>query len=128
MFNGDWDIPSQLIRAYPSLLSIISKVTIPIDPSKDKLLWVHIDDGDLQLMEAYVFINQQFHELNWAKAIWSPDIPPSKSLLVWRIMHEKVSTDENLMSRGCYIPSFHIFFDCSFAFKLWCWLACCFNQ
>jgi ribonuclease HI len=55
-------------------------------------------------------------------------------------MHEKVPTDENLMSRGCYIPSmcnlcktqvkisFHIFFDCSFAFKLWCWFACCFNQ
>jgi ribonuclease HI len=78
--------------------------------------------------------------LNWAKAIWSPDIPPSKSLLVWRIMHEKVPTDENLMSRGCYIPSmcnlcktqvetsFHIFFECSFAFKLWCWLAGCLNQ
>jgi hypothetical protein len=82
---------------------------------------MHIDDGDLQLKEAYVFKNQQFQELNWAKAIWSPDIPPSKSLLVWR-MHEKVPTDENLMSRGCYIPSmcnlckaqvetsFHIFF------------------
>jgi hypothetical protein len=26
-------------------------------------------------------------------------------LFVWRLMHGKVPTDENLMARGCYIPS-----------------------
>jgi hypothetical protein len=63
LFNGVWDIPPQLLHAYPSLLSIISQVTIPIDPSSDKLLWMHTDDGDLQLKEAYVFKNQQILEL-----------------------------------------------------------------
>jgi ribonuclease HI len=54
-------------------------------------------------------------------------------------MHEKIPTDENLMRRGCFIPSmcnlcnkhaessFHIFFECDFAIKLWSWLATCLN-
>ncbi|KAK2407625.1 hypothetical protein QL285_043228 [Trifolium repens] len=54
-------------------------------------------------------------------------------------MHEKLPTNENLMTRGCVIPSmcnfcnkhvetsFHIFFECQFAIKLWSWLAGCLN-
>jgi ribonuclease HI len=59
--------------------------------------------------------------------------------MAWRLMHEKLPTDENLMTRGCAIPSmcnfcnhhvetsFHIFFECQFAIKLWSWLAGCLN-
>jgi ribonuclease HI len=55
-------------------------------------------------------------------------------------MHDKVPTDENLMSRGCSIPSicnlcschvettFHLFFECSYAIRLWSWFAGCVNQ
>ncbi|CAJ2666577.1 unnamed protein product [Trifolium pratense] len=82
---------------------------------------------------------QQFQDLHWAKLIWNCDIPPSKSFFVWRLMHEKVPTEENLMIRGCAIPymcnfccrhvesSFHIFFECDYAIKLWSWLAGCLN-
>ncbi|CAJ2637539.1 unnamed protein product [Trifolium pratense] len=110
-----------------------------MEPSQDRLLWKHTDTGDLQLKEAYHFKMQQFQDLNWAKYIWSCDIPPSKSILVWRLMHEKVPTDENLMIRGCSIPSmcnlcnrhvessFHIFFECDYAINLWSWFAGCIN-
>jgi hypothetical protein len=138
--DGLWVIPPQLSTIYPNLISIVSQVSIPSFPANDKILWKHTDDGELQLKEAYQFKLTQHQELVWAKAIWNIDIPPSKSLLVWRIMHGKVPTDENLMSRGCFIPSmcnlcnshvetsFHIFFECSYAIKLWSWLAGCINQ
>ncbi|PNX75644.1 ribonuclease H [Trifolium pratense] len=71
-----------------------------MDQSQDKLLWKHTDSGDLELKEAYQFKMQQYQDLHWAQIIWSSDIPPSKSLLVWRLMHGKVPTDENLMLRG----------------------------
>ncbi|MCH86122.1 ribonuclease H protein, partial [Trifolium medium] len=81
-----------------------------------------------------------YQDLHWAKVIWSPDIPPSKSLLVWRLMHNKVPTDDNLMLRGCELPSmcsicsktvessFHIFFECAYAVKLWSWYANCLDM
>jgi hypothetical protein len=90
-------------------------------------------------MEAYLFKLQQFQDLYWPKLIWSADIPPSKSLFVWRLMHDKVPTDEQLLLRGCCIPSMcslcnkfaestiHLFFECEFANKLWSWLANCLN-
>jgi hypothetical protein len=121
------------------LLSIISQVTNPLVPFADQLLWKLTDDGDLCLKDAYLFKVQQVQDLSWAKCIWSPDIPPSKALLVWRLMHGKVPTDDNLMVRGCYIPSqcnlcnrhvetsFHIV-ECPFAVRLWSWFAGCINQ
>jgi hypothetical protein len=105
----------------------------------DTLLWKHTDSGDLNFKQAYMFKNTQVQELHWAKQIWRIEIPPSKSLMVWRLMHDKMPTDENLMSRGCAIPSmcnlcnnhvessFHLFFECSYAIKLWSWLAGCLN-
>ncbi|PNX57079.1 GDSL esterase/lipase, partial [Trifolium pratense] len=48
-----------------------------------------LDTGDLQLKEAHQFKHQQYQDLLWAKIIWSLDIPPSKFLLAWRLMHEK---------------------------------------
>ncbi|MCI03696.1 ribonuclease H protein, partial [Trifolium medium] len=88
--NGLWNIPPQLSQAYTNLGSIVHQVIIPMEPSQDKLLWKHTDSGDLQLKEAYHFKIQQFQDLYWANTIWSPDIPPSKSLL---------PTDENLILR-----------------------------
>ncbi|PNX99831.1 ribonuclease H, partial [Trifolium pratense] len=76
IFNGHWTFPPQLVQAFPNLNSIISQVTIPMEPSQDRLLWKHTDTGDLQLKEAYHFKMQQFQDLNWAKYIWSCDIPP----------------------------------------------------
>jgi hypothetical protein len=105
IFNGSWSFPHHLVLAFLNLSSIVSKVTIPLTFSSDKLLWKHSDNGDLQLKEAYSFKLQQFQDLSWAKLIWNIDIPPSKSFLVWRIKHEKVPTDENLMVRGCHITS-----------------------
>jgi len=66
--------------------------------------------------------------LRW---VWSKDIPPSKSLLAWRLMHDKLPTYDNLAMRGCSLPSmcslcmlntktsFHLFFQCPYAINIW---------
>jgi hypothetical protein len=55
-------------------------------------------------------------------------------------MFDKVPKDDMLMAIGCCISSmcslcnsssessFHLFFNCNFAFKLWCWLATLLNS
>ena len=71
---------------------------------------------------------------NWANLIWNAAIPPSKSFLVWRLIHRKMPTDDNLCARGCHMPSMctlcgkdaettnHLFLNCQFALSLWQWL------
>jgi mannosylglycoprotein endo-beta-mannosidase len=138
--DGRWSLPPTILQLFPILGNILNEVSIPIMPTSDTLLWHHTDSGDLELKQAYEFKSQQYQELHWAKLIWIPEIPPSKSLLVWRLMLGKVPTDENLISRGCSIPSMcslcqshaesshHLFFECIYAVRLWSWLASCLNM
>jgi len=101
----------------------------------DKLVWVNSTSGDLTLKEAYLFKEHHNQTIEWAITIWCSDIPPSKSLIAWRIMHDKMPADEKLIERGCCLPSIcnlclnqnettlHIFFDCPCAVKIWTWFS-----
>jgi len=139
MIEDQWIIPWQLQLQYPSLRQIVEKIVIPFEPKPDKLMWHNTKSGDLSLKEAYQLKDSHANKLHWASTIWSIDIPPSRSLVAWRIMHDKMPTDEKLKERGCSFPSicnlylnqeettFHVFFDCSYAMRLWNWLASTLN-
>jgi len=82
-----------------------------------------------------MFHTPQPQHLNWAKLIWHASVPPSKSFLVWRLFHDKLPTDENLIKRGLQFPSVcslcgsnqettsHLFLDFPFAISVWNWLS-----
>jgi ribonuclease HI len=137
--NFQWCIPWQLQTLFPNLKQLVEQVTIPKDVKPDKLVWTDSTSGDLTLKDAYLLKANQLQGTHWAKSIWCRDIPPSKSLIAWRIMHDKMPTDEKLMERGLSIPSmcnlcynnsessFHIFFDCPYAIKIWIWLSSTLN-
>jgi len=94
---------------------------------------------DHTFKEAYLFKSRHTQKIHWAKTIWSKDIPPSKSLIAWRIMQDKMLTDEKLREKGCNLPSIcnlclrheettlNLFFDCSFAIRMWTWLSATIN-
>jgi hypothetical protein len=133
--NYNWNIPLCLLNAYPQLQSLLDKVTIPLVPKDDNLFWDQSPDGNLSLKDAYSFHCPSPQHLPWAKSIWHKSIPPSKSLLVWRCLNNKLPTDDNLILRGCNLPSMcslcnahcesssHLFLDCIFASKIWSWLS-----
>ncbi|KAK2382442.1 hypothetical protein QL285_069977 [Trifolium repens] len=133
--NQQWSIPPFLEDFCPGITNLVQQIYLPVDPQPDVLVWKGTDNGSLTLKEAYDFKRHQFPILSWAKIIWCADVPPSRSILAWRIMLDKVPTDDKLLERGCNLPSmcslcsshsesmFHLFFQCSFAFGIWCWLA-----
>jgi len=94
---------------FPGLSFLVSKVTLPAGSQRDKLVWKHSPKGDLTQKDAYEFKKQHFPKIHWAKKIWSKDIPPSKSLLVWRMMLYKLPTDEVLTSKGVIFPQFALY-------------------
>ena len=110
-------------------------VTIPLTYKEDKFIWKGSHDGNLTFKEAYLFHSRdQTQNTSWAKLIWNPVIPPSKSLLLWRILLDKIPTDDQLSKRWCQFPSIfnlclisaetstHLFLDCNFASQIWNWL------
>ncbi|GAU44836.1 hypothetical protein TSUD_280370 [Trifolium subterraneum] len=133
--NQHWLIPHYLDSLYPTLKNLVLQIDIPVDDVPDSLIWKGTDNGLLCLKDAYEFKRRQYPKLSWGKVIWSKDIQPSRSLLAWRIMLNKIPTDDNLRERGCNLTSmcslcnsnietmFHLFFECRFAFGFWCWLA-----
>ena len=106
---------------------------------EDSLNWKHTQNGLLSFKDAFLFKSSKGQKIQWAKTIWSPDIPPSKSILIWRILHNRMPTNENLITRGCQLASMcsiclkehestlHLFFLCPFARKIWVWLATILN-
>ncbi|PNY13123.1 hypothetical protein L195_g009771 [Trifolium pratense] len=53
-------------------------------------------DGVLSAKSAYSHLFPQFSTVAWAAWIWQQFIPPS-AFVVWRSIHDKLPTDDNLM-------------------------------
>jgi hypothetical protein len=113
----------------------LNQVSIPIEDKNDKILWMHATSGDLSLKKAYQHFTPSGNIVSWAKLLWNLAIHPSKSFMVWRLLHNKLATDENLAIRGFHLPSMcslcnkepetsiHLLLHCPFALSLWHWLA-----
>lgn len=124
--EGTWFLPTELQNRYPTFLDKMKKVFIPISPGIVHIAWCDSISGNLNFKDAFSFLNPPASPLNWSKLIWKHFIPPSKSLLLWRLIHKRMPTDENLQARGCITVSIcslcneidetgeHLFLTCKF--------------
>ena len=138
--NNCWNLPDHFSVEFPEVWNLVHQVTISLHHKVDELVWCASTSGNLSFKDAYSFIDVPSQSIMWAKSIGSPNVPLSKSLLAWRLMNDKIPVDDKLKERGCALPSvcnlcmaaeessFHLFFECSFAIHLWCWLASVLNQ
>jgi hypothetical protein len=129
--NQQWNIPLFVQHTFHNIMSHINKVTIPLEQSHDQILWKHSTCGELSLKDVYQFISPSSQKLDWAKLIWNIAIPPSKSFMMWRLIHNRISTCENLSIRGFLLPSMcslcckhsetssHLFMQCPFVVSVW---------
>ncbi|KAF1887579.1 hypothetical protein Lal_00040633 [Lupinus albus] len=87
----------------PQLSARISQIQPTTD--RDRFIWTDTNDGILTLKESYNCLSPISSTPSWWKITWSNSIPPSKSFTTWRLIHQRMPTDENLMSRGCSMAS-----------------------
>jgi len=125
--NGNWNFPGALL---PHIASRLDSVVLPTSPLSDLLIWMHTTDGKFTAKCARIFPTPTAPVLHWAEIIWRPCIPPSHSFILWRLVHGKMPTYENLKARGCVTvsvcnlcmnsdeSSVHLFFCCPFAVEL----------
>lgn len=125
-----WIIPWQLQVQFPNLTQIVENIVIPLEHKQVKLMWTNSKSGDVSLKDAYQLKSHTMQKIHWATTIWSIDIPPSRSFVAWRIMHDRMPIDEKLKERDCKFPSictlclsqeettFHLFFACPYAMRI----------
>ena len=64
--------------------------------------------------------------VNWGKFIWDSYIPPRRSIILWKILHKRIATEEEVQRRGVQLVSYcrfcfansesldHLFWNCPF--------------
>lgn len=122
--NNQWCLPTFLSYRDADLATSINTIPLPVDNLSDKLVRKAAPDDALSHKLAFSFLNGNSQKVSWAKLLWNAYIPPSRAAISWRLLHNKLPTDENLQKRGSYIVSIccfcmshietsqHIFFQC----------------
>lgn len=79
--ENSWDMPQNFSTDFPVIWNLVQEVTISVQSKENELVWDSSTNGSLSFKDAYIFKASSVLPIHWAKSIWSPNIPPSKSLL-----------------------------------------------
>jgi len=88
----DWNI-SLSLQHMPHLFSHIMVRTEHDIPN-----WILDESGRFTLKSARNFFLEPGVSCGWGKLIWSSFIPPSKSLVLWKVFHGWLSTDQHIQN------------------------------
>ena len=101
---------------------------IMVRAGQDVPNWILDESGRFTLKLAKTFFLEPGVPCGWGKFIWSSDIPPSKTLVLWKVFHGRLATDQHIQNKGLHICSMctlcekhgefihHLFFECPNAF------------
>lgn len=93
--NGNWCLPPYISHKDPDLASKIKR-TLPVEDTPDMLHWTEVPDGVLTNKIAFSCIVGQGQKVPWCILLWNSYIPPSRAFITWRLLHNRIPTDENL--------------------------------
>ncbi|KAK9218651.1 hypothetical protein WN943_007288 [Citrus x changshan-huyou] len=95
--DSHWHIPDILRQKMPTVIPQIENTSLPRSPTDDKLIWTCTADGSFTVSSAYNML--------CTSRLWGPHIIPRNSLLGWRILRDRLPTNDNLRSRGVTVVS-----------------------
>ncbi|WCJ21899.1 RNA-directed DNA polymerase (reverse transcriptase)-related family protein [Euphorbia peplus] len=97
----------------------------------DVCCWKLSSNGSFNVKDAYNLVRQVYPSVPWHSFIWKEFLPPSRSLVVWKAIHGKLTTEDLLKLKGFQIASRcalcdateesidHIFARCRFTIAVW---------
>ncbi|XP_058775306.1 uncharacterized protein LOC131649564 [Vicia villosa] len=88
--NGCWDFTKSVTPIPAHLHLRIRDYSIPSIPMPDAIVWPTSPNGDLSLKASFEFKRIKGIRKVWWRWIWSKSIPPSKSVLMWKLIHNKL--------------------------------------
>lgn len=93
LYDGSWFFPNSALSLVLDPPLLVRQVTLPLDSLDDSVVWTPSKSGCLSLKDVLALKSTTSTTLTQPKHLWNFDIPPFKAFLVWRLCHNKVSTD-----------------------------------
>ena len=127
--NG-WLWPDSLTSKYPEILNI----PVPtLNDSKDRVWWVTNNGLKVKFTTAQAWLDKRenWPKVEWNEVVWFKQLIPKHSFVLWLAVQSKLLTQDRmekwhpggrLMCSLCNTRSDsheHLFFQCSFANKVW---------
>ncbi|KAL6188090.1 hypothetical protein ACLB2K_039484 [Fragaria x ananassa] len=98
--NREWRIPWSFKRAHQVVAEVISSLPLPAFDMSDQPVWAMETSGILTARSAYCMLAEDLPVVNWGCKIWHAAIQPRKSLVTWKVLLNRIPTDEFLQRRG----------------------------
>jgi hypothetical protein len=128
-----WDAPlnredSPLLKSLANLKDLIlaREVTIPI---AERTLESWVKDGDICIKKVYDYLRPKQPTVGWAQLVWSKDLIPKHSFILWLGMKGRLLTKDKLHleedEKLCPLCRMeeetvnHIFFKCLWVTSIW---------
>ncbi|KAK2647132.1 hypothetical protein Ddye_022327, partial [Dipteronia dyeriana] len=104
---------------------------VDISPVSDSLVWAHSRDGQVSCKSVYSCMILDSPQVPWWRDVWCRFIPPSRSALTWRLLLNRLPTEDRLCKAGFHLASRcsvcgvssessdHLFIRCPLAIAFW---------
>ncbi|XP_042474834.1 uncharacterized protein LOC122056934 [Macadamia integrifolia] len=137
--NFKWKLPNVISPLLHDIFEKIRTIKIPSYPCEDMCLWSLSSDGIFNSNSAWEDIRIRNPKVPWFSLIWGKKMQPRVSIFGWRMVHDKLPTDDAIQKRGIVLvskcslcgmeaeTSSHIFLQCSYSEEIWLFFCGCFN-
>lgn len=92
-----------LLSQFPTLGSHLQNTIIPLSDCDDSQVLSFTESGTLSFKEAYLFLKPKNPIIKSCKIIWQNFTSPSKSLVFWRGVQNKLPTDEFFRKEDAFV-------------------------
>ncbi|XP_042481160.1 uncharacterized protein LOC122061743 [Macadamia integrifolia] len=104
---------------------------IHIQGVNDLCLWRLTSSGIFSIKSAWEENREKYQKVSWFSLIWNSSNQPRQAVFAWRLVQNRLPTDENVSHRGVQMASrcslcgkdeesmSHLFYNCEFARSLW---------
>ncbi|XP_057811557.1 uncharacterized protein LOC131025787 [Salvia miltiorrhiza] len=94
-YDGVWHFTQDFINLYPHVVCDI--LLIPIGEDTDMRYWKHSLTGNVSSANAFANDCHKFPRVVWGTWLWESYIPVQRSLISWRIIHNRLPTLDRLI-------------------------------
>ena len=102
--HGEWLLPEAFVVAYPWLANQIYQVSF-LKNAVDSCVWTPSSDGILTTKAVYNVWRVKRPARPLYKHLFCSYIPPSRSIICWKALCNKLPTETDLAARGFLLPS-----------------------